>query len=403
MRQGRAISVPDIPLTLHAKKRMTQKISYRIVAGRNGQCNRQGEVLLHVEAYQCGRKAYFSTHLHIRPECFEGGLVVNHQLASQYNAFLYRFRNDIEAVELELIAAGRTVSLAMLRAAVDGHVRLSATVRDFAATVIDDGGRGRSTLAAYEVCIKSVERFHPGCTLGDISYDWLVRFRKFLTAQGLSHNTVVGRLRSVRAIVYEAIKRDVIAVDANPFKRYSIPEMEARKESLTLDEVRRLERVELSDGRECRIRDLFLIGIYTGLRWSDLITLTEARIEHGVLTKTMHKTRRDVSIPIDTMFWGRAQEILSHYPDTATLCDVGHNASSNRTLREIAAKAGISKHLHWHLARKTHGKLMNELGFRAAEIQRELGHTKLETTLKHYAITDDAQVKNSAKKVFRKK
>lgn len=40
------ISVPDIPLTLHAKKRMTQKISYRIVAGRNGQSNRQGEVLL---------------------------------------------------------------------------------------------------------------------------------------------------------------------------------------------------------------------------------------------------------------------------------------------------------------------------------------------------------------------
>ncbi len=382
---------------------MVQKISYRIVAGRNGQVNKSGEVLLHVEAYQCGRKAYFSTRLHVLPEYFSRGVVVGHPLAAKYNSYIYQFRNEIEAVELELISAGQAVSLTRLKEAVRCNIRLSATVREFVATVMNDGTKAKSTLDSYSVCVKSIEKFHPHCTLGDVTYDWLVRFREFLSGQGLSHNTVVCRLRNVRSVIYEAIKRDLIRVDDNPFKRFSIPEMESRKEWLTMSEVRKLERVVLTDGRECRIRDLFLIGVYTGLRWSDLTTLYEAKIHKGILTKTMHKTKREVNIAIDTMFWGRAQELLQRYPDIGELCDVGHNASSNRVLRDIGAKAGIETRMHWHLARKTHGKLMNELGFRATEIQRELGHAKLETTLKHYAVTDDTQVKNSAKRLFRKK
>lgn len=62
------------------------KISYSVVIGRNGTETSKG-FLIHIEAYQAGRKVYFSSKIHVARNQFSHGLVVNHPLADRYNAY----------------------------------------------------------------------------------------------------------------------------------------------------------------------------------------------------------------------------------------------------------------------------------------------------------------------------
>lgn len=45
-----------------------KKIKYRIVYNRKKRLDSQGKALVQVEAYLLGKKAYFSTHIYIKPD-----------------------------------------------------------------------------------------------------------------------------------------------------------------------------------------------------------------------------------------------------------------------------------------------------------------------------------------------
>ncbi len=165
---------------------MTQKITYSVVIGRNGKPDRHGQYLVHIEAYQCGRRVFFSTHIHLPRECFAGGLVVNHPLADKYNACLYKFRNEIEALELDMIAAGKRCTLAILKAAVDNKSTEATSLSCFTETVINSSGRCEHTRSIYRTTMKVVEAFQPGATLQDIDYDFLIRFQNAQISRGMA-------------------------------------------------------------------------------------------------------------------------------------------------------------------------------------------------------------------------
>ena len=92
----------------------------------------------------------------------------------------------------------------------------------------------------------------------------------------------------IRALFNGAIKRDLLKPNQNPFKFITIGNMSARVGYLETDEVNLLENMKLK-GKEEKVRDLFLLSCYTGLRWSDLTTLEEAEIKNGILHKTMQR------------------------------------------------------------------------------------------------------------------
>ena len=80
------------------------------------------------------------------------------------------------------------------------------------------------------------------------------------------------------------------------------------------------------------VRDLFVIGCLTGLRFSDYSTLLKARIENGFISLTQQKTQNRVTIPIHPM----VKEILAKYPNQLPTCPP--NQVFNRYLKEIGKK-----------------------------------------------------------------
>ena len=383
---------------------MIAKISYNITLNRNGYVNRQGTREVVIELYQLGTRCTVNTRIRVRPEELRfGRFQTCCPLRVEYTRIVDEMVQELTRLEMEIICSHRECTPRKLREAWRNNLSRSALLRDFTESVVNPSGRKANTKASYLTMVKGLEEFSPGLRIKDINYDFLERWVNWQRdVKQLKENTIIGRLKALRCLMNEAIKRDVLTVDEDPFKAYTIGEMKAKKEFLTESELRRLERADVADGRHGHVRDAFLFCCYTGIRWGDFKSLTTEQIRNGVLTVDQLKTGHMVRIPLSDIFGGRAMAIIERYPSIEAFADIGHNSHCNQLLREVATAAGIRKRVHWHLARHTCGTLLNQHGLQMQEIQHILGHQRLETTERHYAATAFNQVKKSVRKAFKR-
>ena len=96
-----------------------KKISYRPVYNRKNKLNEHGAALLQVEAYLERKKIYFSTHIYLSPEQWDGRkrLIVNHPNAEALNTMLHSFIIGLERKEIELWRSGQEITLGKLKEA----------------------------------------------------------------------------------------------------------------------------------------------------------------------------------------------------------------------------------------------------------------------------------------------
>lgn len=378
----------------------SQKIRYRLVYNYANRLNRQGCAPVSVECRQGRKKMYVTSDVMLEPDQWEKGLVVNHGNADKLTIYLIRLRNSIEEVELNALLKGKHISLSQLKMAIRNGLHESASLRDFTMGFVGNSERKKSTKKGYEYLINDIERDYGRLTLDDITYDWILKWKQRMRECNLSGNTVKGRLKLLRCIVNEGIKRNLI--DDDPFKYITIGNMTPKAVWLTMKEIRRIERLDLK-GRDGTIRDLFLFGCYTGLRWSDLSTLEEAEIKDGIMRKVMKKTGHDVSIPVRTLFWGKGMEIIDRYPDIRRLSHCCCNSTANRKIKEIAEMAGIRKPVSFHWARKSCSSNLQLLGMSVNDVSTILGHTDVQVTSTHYSFSKEQSAQQQSKKIFRQK
>ena len=266
---------------------MLNKIRYKLVFNRARRLNKRGEGLIEIECSQQKRRIYFTPHTYVPPGNFAHGSVIDLVNAESLNYALCMMMRDVERVELEYIKRGVEVQLPMLKEAVRSNISPAAKLNEFGAQVVEQSDRKNLTKLNYQTLLNNIERFRKGTLVTDIDYQFLVGYDRWLRESGIAHNTRISRLRLLRALLNEATKRDLI--HGNPFDRFRIQQMVSKKGFLTAEQLRRLEKLPLK-GPEDKVRDAFLIGCYTGLRFSDIITLRNDHIAGGWLTKKMAMT-----------------------------------------------------------------------------------------------------------------
>ena len=382
---------------------MIETIDYNVCLSRNGYVNKKGLRQVVVELYQQGTRRVINTHIHIAESDFHHGRIQpSHPDHDLLNRRVRRIVRRLMELEDELLDARQDPTPQRIAEAYLHHTTRSATISEWVASVITPSGRRAVTKDNYRTLQNSLELFRPGLCIRDITHDLIVRWQEWMrTQRHLTDNTVAIRLKTLRCLVNEAVKRNVIRTDEDPFRHIRIPEIKARREHLTEQELATLEATTLPDRRLRHVRDAFLFCCYTGLRWSDFRALTTRNLQTPtVLVVQQHKTGRTVRIPLATLWGGRPLRLVQCYGTLEHLADIGDNRQCNRDLREVARHAAITRHLHWHLARHTCGTLLNQRGLRMQEIQYILGHQKQATTEKHYAETVFDQVLHSLEKAF---
>lgn len=358
---------------------MIKKIRYKLVYNRSGCLNQRGEGLIQIEAEQQHRKIYFSTHTYVSPENFAHGCVVNLEHADGLNYALYSMIREIEGIEMEYVKMGVDVTLPLLKEAVKSHLAPAAKLTAFGNQVVSSSERRELTKQNYRTLFNNLERFRPGVLITDIDYQFVSSYDKWLRESGIAHNTRTSRLRLLRAILNEAKKRDIVT--SNPFDRFKIPGMVAKKGYITLEQREMLEDMQL-EGYEDLVRDGFLVGCYTGLRFSDVVSLRQDHISDGWLVKQMVKTSYWVEIPVAKLFDGKMMGLVAKYGgDIGRLTKrLGSNAAVNKTLHVLLAAVGADTKITFHSSRHTFATLLGQQGIDLSVTSKLLGHRKVQTT-----------------------
>lgn len=379
---------------------MLTKIRYKLVYNRSHRLNRFGEGLVEIECSQSGRRIYFTTHTYVRPGQFCRGAIVEVPNAQGLNFALYRMIQDIERVELEYIKRGVEVTLPILKEAVRAHISPAAKISEFGMQVIEQSDRKHLTKQNYQTLLNNMEKFRRGSLVTDIDYQYIVAYDKWLRDSGIAHNTRISRLRLLRALLNEAKKRDIISF--NPFDRFRIQQMVSKKGYITKEQLRKLENLSLR-GTEDLVRDAFLVGCYTGLRFSDITTLRDEHLVNGWLTRNMSKTGFMVEIPVSTLFDGKLLKIVEKYGSISKLTKaLGSNCAVNRTLRNVLDRIGVDPKITFHSSRHTFATLLVQNHTPITTVQKLLGHQKV-TTTQIYSEVDRRSIMNDLRKIAKHK
>lgn len=283
----------------------------------------------------------------------------------------------------------------MLKDAVKSNVNPSAKLRDFGMSVVETSDRKELTKANYSTLFNNIDKFKKNVYLTDVNYQFVVDYDKFLRDSGISHNTRVSRLRLLRALLNEAKKRDLVGV--NPFDRFRIQQMVSKKGFLTSQQMKKLEKMELS-GKADIARDAFLVGCYTGLRFSDIKTLRNEHFKNGWIVKKMLKTSMMVEIPT-SLFDSKINLIVEKYKgDIGNLTkQIGSDSAINQTLKPLFEEIGADSKITFHSSRHTCATLLGQKGVDLSIIQKILGHSKIQTT-EIYREVDKDTIMNGLKR-----
>lgn len=375
------------------------KIKYRLVYNRKKQLNKQGTALVQVEASLNQRKIYFKTNIYLKPEHWDKrtSQVIVHPQANDLNAMLFEFVLHLQGVELALWKRGVPATLSLLKDAMKKNRPVNVTFPVFAKEYVQHSDRRQSTRENLITTINVLQEFRPGLDFKDITYTFLKDFEVYLREKGNGVNTVAKHLRQLRTLVNEAINQGYIHADAYPFRKFKIKQEKGRHEFLTPDELRKLEKIEISDKKLRHVLDAFLFCCYVGLRFSDFCQLSPANFIKINGKKWLYfksiKTGIELRIPLHLLFEGKALAILERY-SIEEFASLGSNSEVNKALSVIAGMARIKKHVTYHTARHTCATLLIHQGVPITTVQKLLGHTSVKTTEIYSEILSNTIVKD---------
>lgn len=256
-----------------------------------------------------------------------------------------------------------------------------------------------STLRVLSLCKKEV-------SFGDIGFNLVCEFECFLLGRGYHRNTVAKHMKHLKRYVNLAIAGELLDPARYPFRKYKIKYQQSERRHLTPEELGRLERLRL-DGQppsSRRYLDMFLFSCYTGLRFSDIVSLTcdNFLLVGGKLwlVYSSVKTAVSVRLPLYLLFGGKSIPIYERYRHARGRLfgvKVSSNSYVNKRLCSISRLAGIGKKVSFHTARHTTATLLLYDGANITTVQKLLGHRSVRTTEIYADIMDRTVVKDLEK------
>lgn len=268
------------------------------------------------------------------------------------NAALVAISAKLETFIADSARDGVPVTKERLKGLLDSHFGKGSdrpqTFHDFFDTFIaecdtrQNGRRGGQTITyktkrEYIRTLEYVKMFEKkrGRTLDFADFDkaLLQSFVAFLQGLDLSTNTIAHKVVSLKALLHEAVEREL--TDNLRWKGFRHVTEETEAVALDEDELEKIRTCDLSfNPHLAEIRDLFLIGCWTGLRFSDIVRLKPEHIQGDMIVIQQQKTNNFVTIPIHPVF----REIWERYGGIPLKIS---NQKFNDHIKEVCKAAGI--------------------------------------------------------------
>lgn len=238
--------------------------------------------------------------------------------------------------------------------------------------------------------IHALTAYNINVAMRDVNRDYIIGLTNFLRndyrsprGKKLKDYSVINYLGCLRNALNMAVREDVIA--DNPIMKLSAQDKvkapESQREYLTVEEVQQL---EATDSPYPHIKQAFLFACYTGLRCSDVRSITWGKIvkdgEKYRLHTVMFKTKRPFYIPLSKKAMQWMPERGDKTDDELIFENIPVQVNTKLYLQPWLDKAGITKPITFHCSRHTFGTMMLTLGADIYTTSKLMGHTKVEVT-----------------------
>lgn len=214
------------------------------------------------------------------------------------------------------------------------------------------GFKNVNTIRTYNTHLKLLRdfakaSFRKSIAFSDITLDFYLELKDFMTKdRKFNDNTMNKHTGILKFFLNEATERGLNKNFDYRSRRFTTSRKEVYSVYLNADEINAIRDLDLSSNpRLDKVRDLFVIGCYSGLRFSDLSSIQAENISPDLLflrVKTI-KTEDYLEIPVHPFSQGIMLKYRGVTPNS--LPPSISNQRMNDYLKEIAILAGISEEI----------------------------------------------------------
>lgn len=248
-----------------------------------------------------------------------------------------------------------------------------------------------------------------------IDLNFYLDFTEYLTIKKQFATNTIGRIiKVIKTVLNDATERGINSNLQFKAKRFRVISEETDSIYLNENELNELYHLDLSNNQRLeRVRDLFLIGCYTGLRFSDFSNLSANNIKGEIIEVTTQKTNQKVKISLHPIVRAIFKKYKNNLPTSISnqkmnsyLQEVGKIAVKELDiLKEVISikttKGGkeiytnYKKHelLQSHSARRSFATNAFNRGTPPFVIMYITGHKTEKSFFKYIKISDDEKVK----------
>lgn len=233
-------------------------------------------------------------------------------------------------------------------------------------------------------------------TFDDINYAFCEGFIEWMSEKDLCANTRGSHIKFVKAAMNEAFKNKLHHNEDFRSFRKEMEQVDAVY--LTNEEVTKVAQLPLC-GNHALVRDIFILGCHTGMRFSDYSRLSMGDITDGVIHFITQKCKAPVDIPAHP----RVLDILNKYGGTMPKIS---GQKFNVHIKEVCKEAGIRENVlvrrsgkqeryeKWelvssHTARRTGLTNMYKAGIPTYRCMMISGHKTEQVFLTYLRITQE--------------
>lgn len=343
---------------------------------------------------------------------------------SDFNELLNERKTALKELHLNLLKEGN-FSIELLRRLFyekfgkiekeegDNFITLSSFAKHYITTLNGFNKRPNTILQNQQTLNKLIE-FEEAkkkkIRFDNIDVTFYNDFTTYLTdVKKLSVNTIGKHITNIKLFIYEAMDSPRVAkFDFNNKKKFKSHTEPVTNIYLSEEELLMIYNYDFGANRKLeKTRDLFIVGCYTGLRFSDFSQLTSLNVSDNKITVTPIKTGETVVIPLH---W-TVKKIMEKYSDTEKgFPRAISNQKMNEYLKEMGRVIGVSKGVKvqtisgdkktfkivpkhdlitTHTARRSFATNLHKSNFPSLSIMKITGHKTEKSFMKYIKVTDD--------------
>lgn len=348
----------------------------------------------------------------------------SHPNSIQRNRILLKVKEKAYKIIDEFALEGIDFTLNQFENRFRGKSNNQVTVSEFWLEKVEDlkTARRNGSAKAYKDTYNSFFSFQKNTNISfiEINHAMLDKYETFLRANKNTDGGIAFKMRQLRALFNDAVKKEIVPEKYYPFKTYKISKLKGRnvKKALTRAEMKALENLDTDKYPHLLdTKNYMMFSYYTGgMNFIDMLLLTWDNIDNDRINYSRSKTKGNFSVKI----LEPVKQILDYYKQQNTetnyvfpiLLKEGltsqqiHNRKHkilkkyNRELKEIAKIQGIKNKISSYVIRHSFATNLKFAGVSTDVISDAMGHKSVEITNTYLKRHSNETLDNEMKKLL---